>query len=224
MAGIIKAFFRLRHPSFRIEQLGPPHVEAAASLLSQEFCEREPLCRQLGMNLGEIQPFFRGLVEKVAESGLGAVTLDRQNQLLGVVTIEDHFDLYEPNGELSEGLATIGSYLDQLKLPSEWVPRQRGEIYHCGLAAVARKVKNSPVLLMMILHQYPYLKARGYRGGYAKVTNRAIVKRFRKLEKLLRGDHFKCLLTAKPAEFEYKGNYPFSRYPGASYMFAWLMP
>lgn len=224
VARLLQVFFRWTYPALRIEPLGPAHVEAASTLLSQEFCEREPLCRELTMSFDEIQPFFQGLVVEVAAAGLGAVALHRTQGLVGVLTIEDHFDLCEPKGALSEGLDLIGSYLEQLQLPTAWLPQQRGEIYHCGLAAVAREQKNAPIFLMLMLEQYAYLKKRGYRGGYAKVTNAAIVKRFRHLEKLLRGKHFQCLGSARPALFEHKGRLPFQGFAGESHLFAWIMP
>ena len=221
---ILTLLMKVRNPGVRVRPLQPIHKPEALELLSQEFCTREPLCRTLGLALGDIRPFFSQLLDQVIDQGLGVVAVGRQGQVLGVLTNEDHFDRMEPIGVLAEGLNTIGAYLDSISLPDAWVPSARGQTFHSGLAAVHAQEGNAAILMMMMLSATKTLKARGYTKGYAKVTNEAVVRRFQKLERLARRAVFRCLKQVKPSDFEWQGAKPFQSLKGSSYLYAWELP
>ncbi|MCX6131481.1 MAG: hypothetical protein NTX25_20770 [Proteobacteria bacterium] len=211
----------LRHPWTKLKVLSHEHKAAAVELLSQEFCQREPLCRQLGLKIDEIRPFFTELVESVIKQKLGVVALSWRGELLGVLTNEDHFDRMEPQGHMNEALSAIGDYLDSIKIPEALEPAKRGELFHSGLAAVCSKNKNKAVLSMMILFSGRVVKRLGYKSGYAKVTNAAIARRFRSLERIARSEVFHCAAEVKPADFMRQGARPFQNLKGRSYLFVW---
>jgi len=138
------------------------------------------------------------------------------------LTVEDHMNLFHPEQETThEGLLIIGAYLDSNKIAEHILPRRKGEVYYCGLAAVAKGRGNSQILTMLILGSYMYLRRLGYIRGYAKVTNPGIVRRFERLEKTARGPVFSSTYTANPADFFYLGRQPFAGCRGSTSVFTW---
>jgi len=198
------------------------HLEAATLLLTNEFCEREPLCRVLGIQRADVLPFFREQVRHVAMQGLGIVAVGRGGTVKGVITVEDHMDQFHPDQETThEGLLVIGAYLDSNKIAEHILPSRKGEVYYCGLAAVAKGRENRQVLTMLILGSYKHLRNLGYVRGYAKVTNPGVTRRFKRLEKVARGPVFSSTYTANPADFCYLGSRPFAGYQGSTGVFSW---
>jgi hypothetical protein len=224
MARILRLVLRLRHPFLSLRALGKDHRAEAIELLSLEFSRREPLCRTLGVPLADIQPFFAQIVDQVIANQMGVVALNRRGDVVGVVTNEDHFDRMEPIGQVAEGLNTIGAYLDSIPLPSEWQPAERGVLFHSGLAAIRSGTTSTLLLPWMSLEIHHILKKRGYQGGYAKVTNPVIIRRFQMLERFANGSVFRCLARVKPAEFQWEGQFPFAKLRTESCLYAWLLP
>ncbi len=223
-AACIDTLLRVRNRHLKTAPLQAAHVDAAAALLSREFCRREPLCRLLGTKVADILPFFIEQVKHVANQGLGIVALDRDGVVRGVVTIEDEYNRFVPTGmQLDPGLEAIGAYLDEIPLPAAFVKSSGGKIFHCALAAVSSGRAYREALPLMILAVYKHLIKRGYTHGYAKISNPAIVSRFRRLEKLAKTNVFTCAARVEPAGFKFNGGYPFAGFVGETALFTWIM-
>ncbi len=225
LAYSLDATLRAMHRSVRIEVLRAEHVDAAARLLSYGFVHFEPLCQKLGILEQDIRPFFLSQTAHVAEQGLGIVALDRQGKVIGAVTIEDHLARFKPDpAQVTKELAAIGNLLDSLDLPSELAPSRKGEVYHCGLASVARGTGHAPILVMMFLGIFRHLRASGYKRGYAKVSNPRIAATFRKLERLT-GIHgvFSARAKVEASTFCHDGDVPFSGREFPIVLYSWPM-
>lgn len=224
-ARIVWTWLRMSNRHLQTMVLSERHVAPAAALLSAEFCRREPLCKVVGLTAGQILPFFQQLLAFVAAEGLGIVACDEDGAVRGVVTVEDHWRQFAPDPalRLPDGLNVIGTYLEQIKLPADFQPAPSRRLYYCGLAAVDSGPKTSQVLPLMILVIYFHLKGRGYTHGYAKVTNRAITRRFRRLERYAFTEVFVARDAGAPAAFSYQGRLPFAGYDGRTFLVSWGM-
>ena len=226
-AHVMRIGLRLRSPRLKTGVLAERHVAEAAALLSREFCRREPLCGLVGLTEAQMTPFFLQLVAFVAAQGLGIVAYDHAGKVRGVLTVEDHRRLFVPDPrvelELPEGLAAISAYLEQTELPDDLQPSALRRLYYCGLAAVDSGPKDKTILPQMMIAAFFHLKALGYTHGYAKVTNAAIVRRFRELERYAFARVFTARAAGEPAAFVYRGQKPFEAYSGQTFLFSWAM-
>ena len=221
-AKLIETYLKWTNPSIKTTVLDAGHVEAAARLLSVEFCQREPLCQLLGTKLADVEAYFDALVQHVARQGLGVVALDAQGVVRGVLSVQDHADPFVPPAEtLTQGLLDIGRFLDEIPLPQDLPTQVPGRLYECHLAATDRKFRNPKILPLMILALYRYATARGFTHGYAKVTNKAISLSLLRIEKLARFKIFRLVSNVQPADFESDGRRPFADYKGVTSLFTW---
>jgi hypothetical protein len=221
-ARLIEIYLKWTNPAIKTAVLDAAHVDAAARLLSVEFCQREPLCKLLGTTLVDVEAYFVALVRHVARQGLGVVALDADGVVRGVLSVEDHADPFvPPELTLHQDLLDIGTFLDQIPLPPDVPTQVRGRLYQCTLAATDRSFRNPKILPMMILALYRYGTALGYTHGYAKVTNKAISMALLKIEKLARFKIFRLVSSVRPADFESDGRRPFAAYQGVTSLFTW---
>ena len=223
-AKLIETYLKWTNPAIKTAVLDAGHVDAAARLLSVEFCQREPLCKLLGMPLAEVEAYFVALVRHVARQGLGVVALDADGVVRGVLSVQDHLDPFVPPAEtLTQGLLDIGRFLDDIPLPKDVLIPGPGRLYECHLAATDRNFRNPKILPLMILALYRYSTALGYTHGYAKVTNKAISMALLRIEKLARFKIFRLVSSVQPADFESDGRRPFADYRGVTSLFTWRL-
>ena len=182
-----RLYLRAYRGRYRIAVLEPRHAEAAARLLAEEFCRREPLCRHLNLHPEELLPFFRLQVDHVAHHGLSCVALGNGGEVVGAITVEDESAPFIPAPEcVTPALAAVDEVLQSLALPVALAAKAKGEVFYCGLAAVTSQHRHSPVLPLMMSGVYLHLFRLGYQRGYAKVTNPAITGRMRRFNRLSR--------------------------------------
>ena len=199
-----RCFFRMASLPLTVQVLRPVHREQATQLLVSQFCEREPLCRILGLIIDDVEPVFRRQVDHVISQGLSLVTVDRSGDVQAVLIIEDQFAPFIPDlSGINPKLQIINSLLDSLVLPASMQPTRAREVYYCGLAAVAPDQSRSGILLiLMILECYAQLKAKGYHRGFARVTNARIGRQMKKIERIFRRRIFTWSAEIFPAEFD----------------------
>lgn len=174
-----------------IKPLTSEHQYQVALLLTEQFCLREPLCRNLKLDVAQLLPFFRHQVSRACELDLGLVALDSAGQVLGAVILEDHADPYVPGEDfLTPEFRAIGALLDQVSLPESLQEMPKGRLVYCALAAVKPGRHRAPILSMLTMAVSARMIPRGYSKGYAKVTNPRIIANFRKIERLLGGNLF----------------------------------
>ncbi len=223
---LIEFFFRLTNRSVTLAVLASPHREQTIQLLIHQFCAREPLCRILGLQIHEIENVFSTQVDYFITQGLSTVAVDRKGDVCGVLTVEDHCSRFAPApGRMDVTLQIINDLLDSLVLPASLEPTQMGELYYCGLAAVAPGHRLSGViLLMMIFKNYSHLKAKGFRRGYAKVTNARIGIQLEKLNRIFRRNIFTPISEISPANFMVQNKFPLATFRGTISLITWLLP
>lgn len=145
-----------------VQVLGPAHREQATQLLASQFCEREPLCRILGLTVEDVLPVFRGQIDHVISQGLSMVTVNRSGDVQAALTIEDQFAPFVPDpGSINPKLQIINSLLDSLVFPASLQPTGACEVYYCGLAAVTQGQRRSGVLLILMILESYFLEGQG---------------------------------------------------------------
>ncbi len=183
---VVKHFYRWSYPSMRISQMRACHLEDAARLLTAEFCRREPLSKTLGLKESDLYHFFYAQAQFSAERGYGLVVERKDGRVIAAITIEDHLDPMpiDPS-QLAPGVALIGEILDAVKIPVEWEPETRGEVFYCGIGAVNHEFRNQKIMSFLIAGTYLQMARKGFRMGYAKISNKALVKNLLQLQKTL---------------------------------------
>lgn len=178
----------------QIRPIKPDEIDTAARLVTEEFCQREPLCRHLHVSVEELLPFFRDQVEWLAAQDQVLVAIDRKGDVLGVLTIEDYCRPYQPNPALlTDALAAIGKLLDQLALPASYQPKGPGEVYYCGLLAVRSRSFAGPATALFGVGAALHMGRKGYRRAYAKISNTAVIYSFFKMNRILRRNIFEVV-------------------------------
>lgn len=173
---------------YRIEPLKAAHIPEAAQLLAREFAQREPLCKGLGIEASALRDFFAAMCRKVYQQGLSFVAREPNGAIAGVVIIQDDEQLFDPSHDLGAGATLpaavdeIGRLLAKLTLPEASRTAHKGRIYYCELLAVSRSVQNRHLAGRLMVVGFAEALKRGYRLGYAKVTNQAVIKIIRRLE------------------------------------------
>ena len=190
------------HNKIAIQKISSQHIESVTMILTEQFYLREPLCRNLNMEVSKLLPFFREQVTRAAEHGLGFVALDPQGDVLGAATFEDHRYPYVPSERLmTPEFAAIGELMDQLKLPQDLTCEASGTVLYCALAAVKPGHGNGLALSLMLAASSPLMYACGYRAAYAKVTNSRVLTTMRQLESQIGRSIFSVKETKTDADF-----------------------
>ncbi len=180
---ILRLFFRLR---MKTRPLQSGDRDAAAKLLADQFAYREPLTRQLGLSSSELLPLISAHIDHCAAGNLGVVALRRDGVMLGVITAEDDYRPFVPPEQLlTPRLRMVGEVLGRVNLPPAWSPDSEGELFYCDLAATDPKIADKHVLAALTLGIFDHMTARGFKRGYAKVTNPRMIERLRGFERLL---------------------------------------
>lgn len=220
---IARSFFRIMSLPLTIKTLGPAHLEEATQLLASQFCEREPLCRILGLTIDDVEPIFRAQIDHVITQGLSLVAVNRSGNVQAVLTVEDQFAPFirDPSS-ISPKLQIINGLLDSLVFPAAMQPTRACEVYYTGLAAVAPGQRRKGLLLItMILECYSRLKGKGYRCGFAKVTNARIGAQMKRIERIFRREIFTRSAEIFPSEFKVQGQFPFAAFRGSINLIIW---
>lgn len=166
---------------FTVLKLQEQDADSTAHLLADEFCQREPLCRSLGITLATLQPFFRDQVDYCLRLGLGVIVKDRSGRILAAMTIEDHARPYEPNTKLlTPELAQIGQQLEGVAVPPAFDSREPGQVAYFGLAAIDRRRTHPALLNLLQCAAHLQTRRHGFRLAYAKVSNPGLLRRIRK--------------------------------------------
>lgn len=182
-ACISDLYLRLYSRRVEVRPLRACELDEAARLLSQQFCEREPLCRHLGMAVADLLPFFRDQVVWALRRDLTMAVFAKDGTMLAAATIDDHCDQYRPDPTLlTDALAAIGRLLDELPLPSRYQPKGPGEVFYCQLAATRPGRNIAPLFALLTVGIAKHLGGKGYLRAYAKVTNPLVLERMRRLE------------------------------------------
>ena len=197
-----RAYIALYRRSVTIKPLSAAHVEEVTRILSEQFCQREPLCRNLGMSEEALLPFFREQVNRAAALDLGLVALNTDGKVVGAVTNEDHADPYVPTPQfLTPEFNAIGALLDELKLPTDCAPQSSGQVFYCALAAVEPRQVTAPVLSLLIAGICLHMEAKGYSRGYAKITNPRVIANMQKIERIMRQKIFTLASEKSDTDF-----------------------
>lgn len=185
-----------------IQKISPQDIEPVTQLLTEQFCFREPLCRNLNMEVAQLLPFFREQVTKAAAHDLGFVALDPQGDVVGAATFEDHLDPYVPSERfMSPEFVAIGELMDQIHLPQDLTREVSGPLLYCALAAVKPGQGNGLALSLMLAASAALMYACGYRAAYAKVTNSRVLATMRHLESQMGRRIFSVIETKTDADF-----------------------
>jgi hypothetical protein len=174
---VVKRYYHWAYPSMRIAQMRACHLDDAARLLTTEFCRREPLSKALGLKESDLYDFFYAQAKFSAERGYGLVVERKDGRVIAAITIEDHLDPMpiDPS-QLAPGVVLIGEILDAVKIPVHWEPETRGEVFYCGIGAVDHEFRNQKIMTYLVAGTYLQMARKGFRMGYAKISNKALVK------------------------------------------------
>ena len=208
---------------FKIETLQEQHCEQAAILLAEEFERREPLCKTLDIPLSEIRPFFREMVEFNCQKGLSLVATDKNGQVVACISNDEHTDPFIPlKHEPSEKLQLIHDLLEQHPIPQSF-DASEARIFNAGLVAIKSKVGRNQLLPLLMYESGRRLHQKGFRIGYAKITNPAVVRSLNQLDRALPRRMFKLRSKIWPRDSDISGQKPFAMYDKPIYLFSWQL-
>ena len=206
---------------FKVEPLRPEHSTEAATLMAKEFERREPLCKALNIPYSEIEPFFKEMVDFNASRGLSFVVTDKQGSLVACVSNEDHTDPFIPERHMpSNNLQLIHSLLEQHQMPRS-VTENGNKTFNAGLVAIKGNIGRHQLLPFIMYETGRLLYDEGYRSGYAKITNPAVVRSLNRLERSLPKRFFKLQSKIWPEKIAINGEKPFAAYSNPIYLFSW---
>lgn len=220
---ITKLTLLILNARFKIETLQEHHCEEATILLAEEFQRREPLCKVLDIPLSEIQPFFREMVEFNCKKGLSLVATDKDGQVVACISNDEHKDPFIPlKHEPSEKLQLIHELLDRHPIPQSFDTSET-RIFNAGIVAIKSKIGINQLLPLLMYESGRRLYEKGFRIGYAKITNPAVVRSLNQLDRSLPKRMFKLRSKIWPREAEISSQKPFAMYEKPIYLFSWKL-
>ena len=219
-------WLRKVNSEYTFDIMKPEDCKQASEILAQEFFSREPLCLALKVPLEDITPFFREMTAVITSQKLGFVIRDTNRRVVACMVAEDHKTPFQPDTHTpSQKLRWIHAILDREHPDRAFDILSAGVVFHAGLVAIRHDLGKNKVLPWLLMEVGKNLYNRGYRAGYAKISNPKIIKTLAKLERPLRYPFFKLRGKTWPKNETIDGKKPFLHYSFPICIYSWrLLP
>lgn len=168
-----------------ITTLQTEHVKSARELFVKAFCFSEPITRHLGIQPDDYEPFADAALQKAVKDGMSKVALDKKNQVIAFVIIEDLADPFKPQLSLYPRLKPVFALLDELSRPFLRGKKfLKGKIAHFWLAAVEQELMGKGLFKKVNNEALRDAIGKGYNLAYAEFTNEISAKEALHFEEL----------------------------------------
>ena len=198
-------------------------LDYIARLLTEQFVKNEPLCRTIKASSEGALLHFKELVHFAFDEDLVFVLADlNSDKIRAVMCIEDHSNPYQPlePENVCSKMALIADLLDSLKVsPSH---KKYGDVYQFNLWAIAEGADSKSVVPHLMARTIRQLESRGYKEGYAKITNPIGMRLMQNFEKKLQQRLFLMDAVLDPSTYlTSSGSQPFSRHKHRVKLIRW---
>lgn len=196
---------------YQITRLSKEHLDGTVNLITQCFCNDEPITKEININKNEYEHFAKDVVEKAIKDGLSTIALDKSGKVIACCIAEDITKPFQPTLADYPKMLPILTLLDELSAPLlEDKNFQQNKVAHVWIACVDAKYRGQNLYIDVDKATSDHLKQQGYDFVVAEFTN-AISEKI--------SNHYKDheeINRINYSEFTMDGKKPFSKVKGGA--------
>jgi EAL domain-containing protein (putative c-di-GMP-specific phosphodiesterase class I) len=202
---------------YHYDVLKNEHYHQAVNVITNAFCEDEPMTKHLGITAAEFVPFAKIMVDKAVQNGLSMVAIDN-NEVIACTIVEDMADPLNITASIDPRFKIIFSLLEQLG--SEFFRERamyKGHIAHLFITAVNKQYHGQGLSRKINFESIRLAKERNFDFMCCKFTHdyneKGTVNHLRNSKLLIR--------SCKYNEFVFNGSKPFQNLDGSASAYIW---
>lgn len=199
------------------EVMTKSHYDQAVALITQTFCEYEPMTKYLNLSQQAFTPFAEIVVKKAIKDGLSIVALNG-NQMIGCTIVEDFADSLDINISIDPKFKIIFSLLETLS--KDFFNNKsfdKGHIAHLFITAIHKDYFGKGLSRMINLQTMNHAKQKKFDFMYCEFThtyNEKGTVKYIEYKKLR-------IRSISYQNFIYEGRKPFEHLEGEANAYIW---
>ena len=193
------------------------HYDQAVALITQSFCEYEPMTQYLKLSPVAFTPFAESIVKAAIKDGLSMVAL-HQNQMIACTIVEDLADPADLNNVFDPKFKIIFNLLENLG--KDFFSKksfEKGHIAHLFITAVHKDYFGRGLSRMINFQTMNLAKQKEFDFMYCEFTHAFNEKG---TVKYIQSNKFR-IKSINYQDFIFEGKRPFEHLPGGANAYIW---